>query len=54
MNLPVDNFSAGEEVHEAVVEVIVGGIIKGNGPLADMVEFAVHDGGIGCQLRAQG
>lgn len=58
MDLPVDNFTAGEEVHEAVVEVIVGGIVKGNGPLADTVWFAVcyggQDGRIGCQLRAQG
>lgn len=58
MDLPVDNLTAGEEVHEAVVEVIVGGIVKGNGPLADTVWFAVCDGGqdgcVGRQLRAQG
>lgn len=52
MDLPVDDFAAGEEVHEAVVEVIVGGIIKGNGPLADTVWFAVCNGGqdgcVGC------
>lgn len=53
MDLPVDNLSAGEEVHEAVVEVIVGGVVKGDGPLADAAEFAVHGRGIGCQLRAQ-
>ncbi|KAL0608117.1 40S ribosomal protein S20 [Plecturocebus cupreus] len=58
MNLTIDNLAAGEEVHEAVVEVIVSGIVEGNGPLADTVWFAVHDGGqdgcVGCQFRAQG
>lgn len=58
MDLPVDNLAAGEEVHEAVVEVIVGGVVKGNGLLADTVWFAVRNGGqdgcVGCQLRAQG
>lgn len=58
VDLPVDNLTAGEEVHEAVVEVIVSGIVKGNGPLADTVWFAVCDRGqescVGCQLRTQG
>lgn len=58
VDLPVDNLAAGEEVHEAVVEVIVGGIVKGDGPLADAVWFAVckggQDGCIRCQLRTQG
>lgn len=57
MDLTIDNLAAGEEVHEAVVEVIVSGIVEGNGPLADTVWFAVHDGGqdgcVGCQFRAQ-
>ena len=58
MDLPVDNLATGKEVHEAVVEVIVGGIVKGNGPLADAVWFAVCEGGqdgcVGHQLRTQG
>ena len=58
VDLPVDNLAAGEEVHEAVVEVIVGGVVKGDGPLADAAWFAVGKGGqdgcIGCQLRTQG
>lgn len=58
VDLPVDNLATSKEVHEAVVEVIVGGIVKGNGPLADAVWFAVckggQDGRVGRQLRTQG
>lgn len=57
VDLPADNLAAGEEVQEAVVEVIVGGVVEGNGPLADAVRPAVRDGGqdggVGQQLGAQ-
>lgn len=58
LDLPIHNFPAGEEVHEAVVEVIVRGILEGDGPLADVASFAVvdssDDGAVRLQLSAQG
>lgn len=58
LDLPVDDFPAGEEVHEAVVEVIVRGVLEGDGPLAHVAGFAVVDGSddgtVGLQLSAQG
>lgn len=58
LDLPIHNFPAGEEVHKAVVEVIMRGILKGDGPLADVARFAVtdssDDGAVRLQLSAQG
>lgn len=44
MNLPVHNFTAGEKVNQPVVKVIVCGILKVYGVVADVACLAVTDG----------